>query len=89
MSFIPRVTDAERLEAVALVREIYASPDGGAGCCLHCILDDGNTEDAFVKSYDDEPGTVKHDNCRRLLALLKKMKRTQREKVIRQGKGWT
>lgn len=84
-----RVTDDERREAISLVAAIYASPDGGVGCCLHCILDDGNTEDSFVRSaYNDEWISERgnHPNCKRLLELLRKMKRTQREKIIRQGK---
>lgn len=88
MNANPRVTDAERIEAIELVRRIYASPNGGAGCCLHCILDDGNDEDGFVRSeYYDRPEYVKHADCRRLLELLRKMKRTQRRKVIAQGHG--
>lgn len=77
-----RVTEAERLEAIDLVGAVYRNPTGGAGCCLHCVLDDGNDTDAFLASYGDD---VVHDNCRRLLTLLRKMKQTQRRKIIAQG----
>ena len=78
-----RLTEAERLEAINLVAEIYLSPDGGAGCCLHCVLDDGNDATAFLESYN--LSEIKHDRCARLLALLLKMKRTQRRKITTQG----
>jgi hypothetical protein len=29
-------------DVVPLIRAIYASPRGGAGCCLHVLTDDAN-----------------------------------------------
>jgi len=75
----PRVTEAERKEAVELVSRLAHL----AGCCLHCVVDDNNDSDGFLAIYRDED--MKHPDCRRLLVLLRKMKRTQRRKVCRQG----
>lgn len=77
----PRISDTERREAIALVAGIYKRSE--VGCCLHVILDDHNIQNAIVNLPGwDEPGCIIHDDCRRLLALLRKMKRTQRGKVI-------
>ena len=81
MSAATRVSEPERLEAIDLCAKLAPL----AGCCLHCVIDDHNTKDAFLRAYTDED--VKHPDCRRLLSLLRKMKRTQRDKVASLGYG--
>lgn len=68
-----------------LVRALYASPEGGAGCCLHIVLDDCNVEDshvAFCEAYARKQG---HDACERLAVLLRAMTRGQRWKVAQEA----
>lgn len=77
-----RITDAERLEAIALVAKL--APLGGCEC-LHCVTEDLNLEDAFVTSGLEEARRLGHADCERLAVLLLKMKTTQRGKVSRQG----
>lgn len=36
---------------VALIRELYDQPDGGAGGPLHVVLDDWNLEDGHLDPY--------------------------------------
>lgn len=77
----PQLSNVERREAIALIAAIYTR--SAVGCCLHAILDDHNTQDAIVNLPGwDEQGCIEHADCRRVLTLLRKMKRTQREKVI-------
>jgi hypothetical protein len=82
---MPRITEAERLRAVELVSRIYRSPEGGAGCCLHVILDDGNFADPFLAGCEETAIERGHADCVELCRILKKAKRTQREKLTTQG----
>ena len=71
--------------AVALARLIYARH--AAGCCLHVVLDDGNTDDESVAhcvpfaaaSEAEEPGV--HHQCIELAGLLVSMTPRQRGAV--------
>ncbi len=53
----PKVPDL-----VPLIRAVYDSPLGGAGCCLHVVTDDGNWDCAeYVLEYARErkcPGCI-------------------------------
>lgn len=63
------------------VAELYRSPSGAAGCCLHVQLDDGNLADRF---FDDEARArvnPEHSLCLELFDLLRAMKRTARAKA--------
>jgi hypothetical protein len=63
------------------VAELYASPGGAAGCCLHVQLDDDNLADRF---FDDEARArinPEHALCLELFDLLRAMKRTARAKA--------
>lgn len=70
-------------EAAALIRELYRAPTGGAGCCLHVIIDDGNTGDGFLDAAELERiRDVGHPLCVRLAEMLAAMSTTQRRKAI-------
>lgn len=66
-----------------LVRALYASPEGGAGCCLHIVVDDYNVEDSHVAFCEEYARRQGHDACERLAVLLRAMTRGQRSKVAR------
>lgn len=52
----PKVPDL-----VPLIRAVYARENGGAGCCLHVVTDDGNYGSVeFAASYARENG---HPEC--------------------------
>jgi hypothetical protein len=70
-------------EALPLVRELYAQPGGGAGCCLHVVLDDGNVHDDNVRFCINEAVDLGHPRCEELARLLLRMSRTQRLKLYR------
>jgi len=66
-----------------LKHAIYASPQGGVGCCLHIALDDGNIDDSnldFCVTFATERG---HPDCLALATLMRRMSRTQRAKLAR------
>jgi len=75
-------------EIAPLVRALYRSRHGGAGCCLHVVLDDGNVEDSSVEFcilYATERG---HEFCTALGRALRSMSRTQRLKLGSIGYGY-
>jgi hypothetical protein len=66
-------------EAVALANKIYASPTGGAGCCLHVLLDDANYDSAeWCLANAREQG---HVDCIQLAEMLTKMSPSQIRRV--------
>ena len=70
----PKVPDV-----VALVRQIYAAPDGGVGCCLHVLVDDGNHDCAeFCLEYARERG---HELCARAAEMMTRMSPSQVRRV--------
>jgi hypothetical protein len=68
-------------EALPFVRAVYSQTNGGAGCCLHIVLDDNNVDDHFVEScikWADERG---HELCAKTARMLRSMSKTQRWKL--------
>ena len=62
-----------------LARAIYETPEGGTGCCLHVVLDDGNFERRHVEyclSY------AKHGVCREVAELLLHLTDKGREQAV-------
>jgi hypothetical protein len=74
-------------EVVSAVRALYASPGGGAGCCLHVVLEDGNVENHSVEFSIEWAERHGHGSCAALARALRSMSKTQREKLSRMGKG--
>lgn len=68
-------------EVLPYIREIYSSPDGGSGCCLHIVLDDGNVHDDSVRFCIDWAHRREHHKCQKLATLLLCMSKTQRSKL--------
>jgi hypothetical protein len=73
-------------EVLPLVRELYAQPGGGAGCCLHIVLDDGNVHDDNVGFCIERADEVGHERCLKLARTLLLMSRTQRLKLYRSAR---
>ncbi len=72
----PKVTDV-----IPLVREIYASPGGGVGCCLHVLVDDANYDCArFCLEYARERG---HELCARAAEMMTRMSPSQIRRVCK------
>lgn len=65
-------------EVKSLVREIYNQPMGGAGCCMHIVLDDGNIEDDSIRYCLER---AQHDLCRQVATMMLQMTKTQRRKL--------
>jgi hypothetical protein len=62
------MTKSELIQRLnVLVKAIYETPQGGCGCCLHIVLDDGNFEERHVKWCRDN---AEHGVCREVAELL-------------------
>lgn len=70
-------------EVLPLVRALYERPAGGAGCCLHVLLDDGNVGDSTAQFCAEYARREGHADCMELAALLVQMSPTQRRKLSR------
>src|SRR5574342_921951 len=68
-------------DVMPLVRALYAQPLGGAGCCLHIVLDDCNVEDGCVQFCLEYAQKNGHPDCIALAELLMQMSKTQRRKL--------
>lgn len=66
-------------QVLPLARALYRRHS--AGCCLHVVLDDGNTEASMLSGTEQRARELGHDDCAQLAALLAKMSRTQRRKI--------
>lgn len=69
-------------EVLPLVRDLYGTEHGGAGGCLHIVLDDGNVEDHSVAFCVDYAMENDCNQCESLARLLMRMSRTQRLKLV-------
>lgn len=72
-------------EVRPLVQALYATDGGGAGCCLHIVLDDSNIEDGSVEFCIGWAQKHSHPDCEKLGRLLLQMSKTQRLKLARGG----
>lgn len=71
----PKVPDV-----VPLIRAIYASPDGGVGCCLHILTDDDNYDcAASCLQYARKRG---HELCARAAEMLTRMSPSQVRRAV-------
>ncbi len=58
-----------------LIAAVYASENGGAGCCLHVVTDDGNWDSVdFVLGYAREQG---HPACIKAAEMMSQMTESQ------------
>lgn len=62
-----------------LVKAIYETPEGGCGCCLHIVLDDGNFEEDHVRYCLEH---AQHGICREVAELLLKLTEEGREVAV-------
>ena len=65
-----------------LVKAIYDTPEGGCGCCLHIVLDDGNFEEDDVRYCLEN---AKHGICREVAELLLMLTDEGRETAVGLG----
>jgi hypothetical protein len=65
-----------------LVKAIYETPEGGCGCCLHIILDDGNVRESDVLFCLEN---AKHGICREVAELLLLLTEEGRETALGLG----
>lgn len=65
-----------------LTRAIYETPEGGTGCCLHIVLDDGNFEKEHVEWCLNH---AEHGICREVAELLLKLTEEGRELAVGYG----
>lgn len=76
--------DTRVAEAIARTKAIYARDNGGAGCCLHIVTDDGNVESGHVEACLNRAIAEGHADCEALARLLSGMSKTQRLRVYRE-----
>ena len=71
-------------DVAPLIAAVYAREGGGAGCCLHVIVDDGNLADGFVNEgfVCEHVADRAHPECMAALAALQALSTTQRRKAI-------
>lgn len=66
-----------------LIAAIYRRPNGGAGCCLHVVTDDGNWEcAAFCLDYAWEHG---HPDCIAAAEMMAQMTESQIARATRRA----
>lgn len=70
-------------EVVALANQIYTSPGGGAGCCLHIVLDDDNLGDNDMQYCIGHARDRGHELCERVALMMLQMTTSQRRRVSR------
>jgi hypothetical protein len=70
-------------EVLPLVQALYARWDGGAGCCMHILLDDTNVDDDSARFCLQRARETGHPDCLALGELLVRMSKTQRRKLAR------
>jgi hypothetical protein len=70
-------------DVMPLVWNLYASPHGSVGGCLHIVLDDGNVKDSHVQYCIEHAVKNGCTECATLGVLLERMSETQRMKVAR------
>lgn len=66
-----------------LVKAIYETPEGGCGCCLHIVLDDGNFETEHVLWC---LRNAKHGICKEVAELLLMLTEEGREVAVGLGR---
>lgn len=69
----PKVPDL-----VPLIAAVYASPNGGAGCCLHVVTDDGNWDSAEFAL-----GHARERNCKPCIAAAEMMVQMTESQISR------
>ena len=79
----PRQPKPSITHVMPLVKALYERWEGGVGCCLHVLLDDGNVEDCFARSSIDRAIERGHVDCERLARLIYRMSWTQRRVLCR------
>lgn len=73
---------------VPLIRAVYELPQGGAGHCLHIVLDDHNLGDDSVRFCIDRAREQSCETCLRCAEALLGASRTARKKAISMYRGW-
>ena len=66
-------------QVMPLVRAIYRR--NFVGCCLHIVLDDGNTKDSHVQFCLEQAREEGHADCLELAEKIALMSRAQRRKL--------
>jgi len=82
---IPRHRRPAVRQVAAAIAAIYASNDGGAGCCLHVLTDYGN-----LNSIDfciEVAREKRHAECAKAAMLLGKLTISGRKRAIRMAQG--
>lgn len=69
----------------AMVRRLYATPEGICGCCLHVVLDDGNWEDEHVQFCIDRAATKGHAFCKELGERILAIPEAERDAATRRN----
>jgi hypothetical protein len=59
-----------------LIKAIYDTPEGGCGCCLHIVLDDGNVKEYHVRYCLEN---AEHGICKEVAEMLLRLTEEGRE----------
>lgn len=68
-------------EVLPYVQALYAREGGGAGCCLHILLDDGNVDQSSADFCYGVAVGREHQDCEDLARLIRRMSATQRHRL--------
>lgn len=77
------MTRDEARQARGWIRDVYARDGGQAGCCLHVVVDDGNTGDASIAICVAEAERRRHALCMAVAQFLGRLSRAQRRAFLR------
>ena len=69
-----------------MIDALYETPEGGCGCCLHIVLDDGNMEYEAVEFCVNWAKKREHTKCIELAEALLELTVDERESVTGWGK---
>jgi hypothetical protein len=73
----PKVPDL-----IPVIEQLFASPGGGAGCCWHCVVEDGNTRASDIASAIAGVDPT-HPACVAIASMATRMTPTQISKAAR------
>ena len=79
----PRQPKPSIIEVMPLVKALYERWEGGAGCCLHILLDDDNIDDDSAVFCLNNAIESRHADCEQLARLICRMSWTQRRVLCR------
>jgi len=75
--------ELERIDIRRTIDRIYNTAAGGAGCCLHVVVEDGNYDDSAVEVCIRDAQATGHIMCQTVADFLRRLTRDERRAFLR------